>query len=103
MRDEGMRDEGRWSPFILHPSAFILHHYMVPIPWLVTSVVLIALAVVILIRQKGSRVARLFCLMITLVAIWFGGFAGMLATSNATTAFLFAKIGLAAIAVLPAA
>src|SRR5438477_2226924 len=75
----------------------------VPIPWLITSLVLVALAVVILVRQKGSRVARLFCLMITLVAIWFGGFAGMLATSNANTAFLFAKIGLAAVAVLPAA
>jgi PAS domain S-box-containing protein len=96
-----MKDEER--RIILHPSAFILHHYVVPIPWLLTSVVLVALAVVIVIRQKGSRVARLFCLMITLVAIWFGGFAGMLATSNASTAFLFAKIGLAAVAVLPAA
>jgi PAS domain S-box-containing protein len=75
----------------------------VPIPWLITSLVLVALAIVILVRQKGSRVARLFCLMITLVAIWFGGFTGMLATSNASTAFLFAKIGLAAVAVLPAA
>src|SRR5205823_6917368 len=76
---------------------------MVPIPWLVTSVVLVALAVVILVRQKNSRVARLFCLMITLVAVWFVGFAGMLASSNATTAFVFAKIALAAVALLPAA
>jgi len=75
----------------------------VPIPWLITSLVLVALAIVILLRQKHSRVARLFCLMITLVAIWFGGFAAMLATSNESTAFLFAKIGLAAVAVLPAA
>ena len=62
-----------------------------------------ALAATIFIRQKGSRVARLFCLMITLVAVWFVGFAGMLASSNATTAFVFAKIALAAVALLPAA
>ena len=56
-----------------------------PLPWAFTCIVLFALAAAIFIRQKGSRVARLFCLMISLVAIWFVGFAGMLATSNATT------------------
>src|SRR5438552_1155497 len=91
------------STLNIQHSTFNIHNRLVPIPWLITSLVLVALAVVILVRQKGSRVARLFCLMITLVAIWFGGFAGMLATSNAHTAFLFAKIGLAAVAVLPAA
>src|SRR5213595_2415849 len=94
--------------FILHPSAFILHHCVVlivaaPLPWAFTSLVLFALVVVILLRQKGSRLARLFCLMITLVGLWFIGFAGMLASSNAAPAFVFAKIALAAVAILPAA
>jgi len=73
-----------------------------PLPWAFTSIILIALVGVIFLRQKASRVARLFALMIALVAIWFLGFGGMLASANEATAFVFAKIALAAIALLPA-
>jgi len=74
-----------------------------PIPWAFTCLVLFALAAVIFIRQRDSRLARLFCLMITLVGVWFVGFAGMLASANAAHAFIWAKIALAAVAILPAA
>ena len=74
-----------------------------PIPWLFTSAVLITLVAIILLRQKGSRLARLFCLMITLVAVWLIGFAIMLGTADAARAFLSAKIAFAALAILPAA
>lgn len=74
-----------------------------PIPWAFTCLVLFALAAIIFFRQRDSRVARLFCLMITLVAIWFAGFTGMLASANANSAFIWAKIALAAVAILPAA
>jgi PAS domain S-box-containing protein len=73
------------------------------LPWAFASVVLLALVGVTLLRQKASRVARLFALMIALLAIWFIGFGGMLASSSAVTAFVFAKIALAGIALLPAA
>ena len=74
-----------------------------PLPWAFTSIILFALVGVTFLRQKSSRVARLFALMIALVAIWFIGFALMLASPNASTAFVFGKIALAAIAILPAA
>src|ERR1051326_5236698 len=74
-----------------------------PLPWAFTAIILFALVGVILLRQKSSRVARLFALMIGLVAIWFIGFGGMLASGNPATAFIFAKVALAAIAILPAA
>jgi PAS domain S-box-containing protein len=63
------------------------------------AIVLIVLAIVIFRRQRASRVAVLFCAMIVLVAIWFGGFALMFGSgSNA-----FAKIGMVAVCLLPAA
>jgi two-component system sensor kinase FixL len=72
------------------------------IPWVFTGALLFILAIAILIRQRDSRVARLFCLMIVLVAIWSTAFAFMLNASNPATAFLWAKLALAAVAFLPA-
>ncbi|HEX7193180.1 MAG TPA: ATP-binding protein [Thermoanaerobaculia bacterium] len=69
------------------------------LPWALIAIILIALAIIIFRRQRASRVAVLFCAMIVLVAIWFGGFAAMLVRGSET----FAKIALAAIALLPAA
>ena len=73
-----------------------------PLPWAITGILLFVLVAAILVRQKGSRIARLFSLMIALVAVWFAGFAAMLASRDAGTAFLFAKIAIAAVAFLPA-
>lgn len=66
-------------------------------------VALLALAGVIYSRQKASRVARLFCLMIVLVAAWFGGFALLFATRSPYYAEVFGRIAIAAVALLPAA
>lgn len=69
------------------------------LPWAAIAIVLIVLAIVIFRRQRASRVAVLFCAMIVLVAVWFGGFAVMFGSgSNA-----FAKIGMVAVCLLPAA
>ncbi len=48
------------------------------LPWIVVGIALLVLAAVVFRRQRASRVALLFCWMIGLVAVWFGGFAGML-------------------------
>jgi PAS domain S-box-containing protein len=69
------------------------------LPWALIAIVLIVLAVVIFSRQRASRVAVLFCAMIVLVAIWFGGFAAMFVTGREA----FAKIALAGVCLLPAA
>jgi PAS domain S-box-containing protein len=66
-------------------------------------VALVALAGVIYSRQRASRVAVLFCTMIGLVAIWFGGFAVMFSTRDAEIAESAARFGLAGICFLPAA
>ncbi|HXG58411.1 MAG TPA: ATP-binding protein [Thermoanaerobaculia bacterium] len=73
------------------------------LPWALFSAALLVLALVILLRQASSRVARLFCAMIALVAVWFLGFAVMLAARNEGVALAWGKIALAAVACLPAA
>src|SRR5436305_15336300 len=69
------------------------------LPWALIAFVLIVLAIVIFRRQRASRVAVLFCAMIVLVAIWFGGFAVMFGSGSN----VFAKIGMVAVCLLPAA
>jgi len=66
-------------------------------------VVLVVLAGVIMRRQRASRVARLFCLMLLLVAGWFLGFAAMFSTTSATLAATFGRLAIASVAFLPAA
>jgi PAS domain S-box-containing protein len=73
------------------------------LPWAVLSIVLIVLTVVVYRRQRASRVAVLFCAMIVLVAIWFGGFAGMLFAARRSVGDDFARLAIAAVCVLPAA
>jgi PAS domain S-box-containing protein len=72
------------------------------LPWIVVGIALVVLAGVIFRRQRASRVALLFCWMIGLVAVWFGGFAGMLLARTATTAGWWARAALVAICFLPA-
>src|SRR3954464_2804776 len=79
------------------------HFRLAAVPWAVMCVVLVILASVILNRQRGSRVARLFCLMIFLVAGWFLGFAAMLSTTSASLAAMFGRLAIASVAFLPAA
>jgi PAS domain S-box-containing protein len=69
------------------------------LPWALIAIILIVLAIVIFRRQRASRVAVLFCAMIVLVAVWFGGFAGMFVTAGET----FAKVAIAGVCLLPAA
>src|SRR3954469_21003819 len=64
---------------------------------------LVVLAAVILRRQRASRVARLFCLMLFLVAGWFLGFAAMFSTASPTLAAMFGRLAIASVAFLPAA
>ena len=79
----------RWNAFAL--------------PWMLVAIALFALAAVIFSRQRASRIAVLFCAMIGLVAIWFSAFAAMYSSVSPFTATLFARAGLAAICLLPAA
>jgi PAS domain S-box-containing protein len=73
------------------------------LPWALVAIALFTLAAVIYARQRASRVAVLFCLMIALVGVWFSGFAVMFATSRANVADLAARIALAGVCFLPAA
>jgi PAS domain S-box-containing protein len=66
-------------------------------------IVLIVLAGAIMRRQRGSRVARLFCLMILLVSGWFLGFAAMISANSPTLAATFGRLAIASVAFLPAA
>jgi PAS domain S-box-containing protein len=79
------------------------HFRLAALPWAVMCIVLVALAGVIMNRQRGSRVARLFCLMILLVAGWFLGFAAMLSTTSVTLSAMFGRLAIASVAFLPAA
>jgi PAS domain S-box-containing protein len=72
---------------------------LLALPWALIAIVLIVLAIVIFRRQRASRVAVLFCAMIVLVAVWFGGFAAMFVTGREA----FAKIAIAGVCLLPAA
>ena len=79
------------------------HFRLAAVPWAVMCVVLVVLASVILTRQRASRVARLFCLMIFLVAGWFLGFAAMFSTTSPSLAAMFGRLAIASVAFLPAA
>jgi PAS domain S-box-containing protein len=76
---------------------------MFALPWALVALALFVLAAVIFARQRASRVAVLFCAMIVLVGIWFGGFAVMLSMNDAAAALIPSRIGLAAVCFLPAA
>src|SRR5688572_10047632 len=78
-----------WNPFAM--------------PWMVLGVVLLALCGVIFARQRSSRVAVLFCAMITLVAIWFLALAAMFQARDAGDAEAWARVAFAAVCILPAA
>src|ERR1700682_6145183 len=73
------------------------------LPWMVVGIALFILAGASSRRQRASRVAVLFCLMIVLVAVWFGGFAGMLLAGRAGGAVVWARVALAGVCFLPAA
>jgi PAS domain S-box-containing protein len=73
------------------------------IPWVLVAAALLVLAGVVFSRQRASRVARLFCLMIVLVAVWFAGFGAMFLAARPGAAALWGRIGLAGVALLPAA
>lgn len=70
---------------------------------MVVGAALLVLAAVIFFRQRASRVAVLFCLMIVLVAVWLGAFAVMFLAADRTVATLFSHLALFAVALLPAA
>jgi PAS domain S-box-containing protein len=72
------------------------------VPWVVMCVALVTLGGVILTRQRASRVARLFSLMLFLVAGWFLGFAAMFSASSVPVAAMFGRLALACVAFLPA-
>jgi PAS domain S-box-containing protein len=72
-------------------------------PWAVVGVALLTLAGVIFHRQRASRVAILFCVMIVLVGVWFAGFTGMLSANGPRFAEIWARIALGTVALLPAA
>ncbi len=73
------------------------------LPWLIVAAALLVLAGVIFSRQRASRVAVLFCAMIVLVAVWFAAFGAMFLAADAGVAVLFGRLGLAGVALLPAA
>src|SRR5688572_11843930 len=73
------------------------------LPWAVVAAALFALAGVIFARQKASRVAVLFCVMIVLVGIWFTGFAAMFSAADGRVAAIAARVALAGVCFLPAA
>jgi PAS domain S-box-containing protein len=79
------------------------HFRLAALPWTVMCVLLVVLAGVIMQRQRASRVARLFCLMLFLVAGWFLGFAAMFSTTSPTLAAMFGRLAIASVAFLPAA
>jgi PAS domain S-box-containing protein len=79
------------------------HFRLAAVPWAVMCLLLVVLAAVILRRQRASRVARLFCLMLFLVAGWFLGFAAMFSTTSPTLAAMFGRLAIASVAFLPAA
>jgi PAS domain S-box-containing protein len=79
----------RWNAFAL--------------PWLLLGISLVALAVIIFARQRASRVAMLFCVMIALVAGWFLAFSAMFLARDARAAELLARFALFCVALLPAA
>ena len=72
------------------------------LPWAVVGTALFVLAGVIFARQRASRVATLFCLMISLVGIWFFAFTGMLLATDPELAAIWGKAALIAVSLLPA-
>jgi PAS domain S-box-containing protein len=86
---------------ILQPELYRWNAYA--LPFAVVGLALFVLAGVIYSRQRASRVAMLFCAMIVLVGIWFGGFTMMLLAAGPRIASIWGRLGLAAVALLPAA
>jgi len=89
---------------ILPPvSSFAYRANAYAVPWLIVAVALVILAIVIYRRQRASRVARLFCAMIVLVAVWFAGFGMMLLAGRAGVGAAWGRIAIAAVCFMPAA
>jgi PAS domain S-box-containing protein len=73
------------------------------VPWLIVAAALFILAAIIFSRQRASRVAVLFCAMIVLVAVWFAFFGVMFLATDPDVALRFGRLGLAGVALMPAA
>jgi PAS domain S-box-containing protein len=87
-------------PLLLTHTMYRWNAYAVP--WIVVAVALFTLAAVIFRRQRASRVAVLFCVMIVFVAAWFSSFAALLLAADESVASSWARIALAAVCFLPA-
>ncbi len=73
------------------------------VPWAVVGVALFVLSAVIFTRQRASRVGVLFCVMITLVGVWFAAFTFMFVADDGDVAAIWARIALVFVSFLPAA
>jgi PAS domain S-box-containing protein len=73
------------------------------IPWALVGSALLALASVIYSRQRASRVAVLFSVLLILVAGWFAGFTVMLAATRESLAVMASRFAVASVGFLPAA
>lgn len=72
------------------------------LPWLLVGIVLAALSLVIVVRQRISPVANLFATMIGCVAVWFVAFSFFYGPVSEGGAEIAARAGLVAIALFPA-
>ncbi len=73
------------------------------IPLAITGVAVWSLAAVVLVRQRNSKVALLFSAMVFLVGVWLFSFSLMYCATGPGLAERWARLGLAAIALLPPA
>ena len=73
------------------------------LPWAIVATAMFALAGVIYTRQRASRVAVLFCGVISLVGVWFMAFGVMFSVTGERAAVVASRVGLAAVCFLPAA
>ena len=73
------------------------------LPTSLTALLLVILAIVVIVRQRGARLAFLFSQMIFFVAVWFFAFSWMYCARDQVNAATWARIGVGAITFLPAA
>jgi hypothetical protein len=70
---------------VLNPASYYVNVYA--IPTFLTAVVLLFLAVLVLIRERGSVVGFVFGLMTIAVSVWLLAFSWMYSAANETVAF----------------
>jgi PAS domain S-box-containing protein len=89
------------TPHVFDPAAYAFSPFA--IPTVATTVAMLVLGAIVLIREQGSRVSRLFCLTTITICLWLFSFSWMYCATDERVALWWAKAAYLGVPFIPTA